>query len=142
MQSTFLIPSADLPAALGVPEQRTLTDLAALYGVPAIRLAPSRLALGGPLVLALRYTVARLRGEAVEPVSAREWAWAGSVVERLDMGDAYSLPELGARMRLWGMDTADDWLVRLHEAGARAVFAERGWCGVRMWARTIVQEAT
>ena len=139
MQSAFAIPPADLLAHLGVPEQRSPSDLAALLGIKPISLAPSRLALGGPTVLALRYTVARLRGEAVEPVSAREWAWAGLLVERMDEGTDYSIPELGARMSLWGMATEDDWLVRLHGAGAAAVFAAGGWCAVRRWARSTVE---
>lgn len=127
----------DLLQALGVPRDRTAATIARAMHIDPARLSPSRLARDSDLLDALRVAVAVFRGEQVPEVSLYAKARAGALVEALDGGAPYSLPQLGARMRLWGMDTADDWLVRLHEAGARAVFAERGWCGVRMWAREV-----
>jgi hypothetical protein len=140
MQSAFSIPSDALPAYLGVPGQRSLSELAALLGVDRIRLSPSRLRLGGPLVLALRYTVARLRGEPVAPLDVGVWARAGALLERLDEGDTIDVIQLGQRLILWGMPTSLDWVARLHAAGAEEVFARGGWCAVRAWARGIVME--
>jgi hypothetical protein len=139
MQSALTIPPDALPAYLGVPEQRSLSELAALLGVDRIRLSPSRLRQGGPLVLALRYTVARLRGEPVAPLDVGVWARAGALLERLDEGDTIDVVQLGQRLVLWGMPTSLDWVARLHAAGAEEVFARGGWCAVRAWAREVVR---
>lgn len=133
------IPSTDLPAALGVPALLSMSDLARHMGVTPDRLSPSKLTDSSSVALCLRLAVARLRGEEHVPMRPREWAWSGALIERLDMGEEYSVERLAARMRTWGMDTADDWIVSLHRAGAPVVFAERGWCGVRQWAREVVR---
>ena len=128
----------DVLSHLGVPEQRTRADIARMISLDPARLSPSRLARDPDLLDALRGAATVLRGGAMPTMSIYATARAGAIVEALDAGDVYSLPELGTRMKLWGMDTCDDWLVRLHGAGAASVFAAGGWCAVRRWARGVV----
>lgn len=100
------------------------------------------LAKSAPLRRTLGYAADMLRGRDVSMAQDHDrgcYAQAAALVERLDEGDVYSVSELAAHMALWGMETADDWIVKLHMAGAPAVFAERGWCGLRGWARNIVE---
>lgn len=129
-----------LLSRLGVPDRYTAAEFARIIGVDPAQLSPSRLP-GSGLARALAYAADLLRGE--DPGSGYDAdpggrARAGQIVEALDGGALYSVGELQARLRLWGMDAADDWLVRLHGAGAAVVFAAGGWCAVRRWARGVV----
>ena len=128
----------DILSLLGVPRYRSRADIARMIGIDPARLSPSRLHRDQGVLDALRYAVAALQGAPLPTVGLYATARAGAIVEALDGGNEYSIPELGARMSLWGMATEDDWLVRLHGAGAAAVFAAGGWCAVRRWARGVV----
>ena len=114
---------------------RPRTDIARMLNVSPSYLSPGRLVPRSAAYQTLTDIMAYLRGET-ENVSMDVLG----VVDLLDGDSEYSVPELARHMRLWGMETADDWLVKLHQAGAAEYFAVGGWAEVRRWARAIVME--
>lgn len=134
----------DTLSALGFgPGLRPVAELARMLGVQSSVLTPSSLARGTRLSRALLIAGAMLRGEALGvagSLDGRALAMAARIVAGLDADGEYSLSELARHMALWGMGTADDWLVRLHQAGAAERFEVGGWSEVRRWARAIVME--
>lgn len=116
---------------LGIDRYRTRADLARWMGVDPALLAPSRFLPGSPLYTDVQAALMHLAGVRVG-LTPR----AALLVERLDEGE-YSIGALTDRLAVWGMATADDWVVRLHAAGAPVEHAAGGWTRVRRWARKV-----